>query len=72
MEEIALVIRFSIALSDSIKAYIIVLPLPRSAHFLQWSDKRHELTDVAGGWAHCVPRPAPREHQAWTDARMIA
>ena len=61
MEDIALVIRSSIALLESIKAYVSVLPLPRSAHFLQWSDRRHELADLADEWTQRMPRPAPSE-----------
>ena len=61
MEDIALVIRSSIALLESIKAYASVLPLPRSAHFLQWSDRHHDLADLADEWTQSMPRPAPPE-----------
>ena len=35
MEDIALTIRSSIALLESINSYVHMLPMPRSAHFLQ-------------------------------------
>ena len=52
----ALVVRSSIAFLESIKARVSALPTPRSAHFLQWTDKRHELAELSDEWAHCVPR----------------
>ena len=55
VDNIALVIRSCIALLESIKTYISVLPQPRSAHFLHWSDRHHELAELADEWAHCVP-----------------
>ena len=50
MEDIALTIRSSIALLESISSYVHMLPMPRSAHFLQWSDRRHELAELADEW----------------------
>ena len=61
MEDIALVIRSCIALLESIKAYVSVLPQPRSAHFLHWSDRHHELAELADEWTHFMPTPAPPE-----------
>ena len=56
MEDIALVIRSCIALLESIKTYVSVLPQPRSAPFLH-----HELAELADEWTHCMPTPAPPE-----------
>ena len=61
MDDIALFIRSCVALLESIKTYISVLPQPRSAHFLHWSDRRHELAELADEWAHCMPAPAAPE-----------
>ena len=58
MDDVALVIRSCIALLENIKTYVSVLPQPRSAHFLHWSDRHHELAELAGEWTHCMPTPA--------------
>ena len=55
MDDIALVIKSCIALLESVKTYISVLPQPRSAHFLHWSDRRLR------NWAHSTPAPAAPE-----------
>ena len=46
---------------ESIKTCVSVLPQPRSAHFLHWTDRHHELAELADEWTHCMPRPAPPE-----------
>ena len=56
MDDVALAIRSCIAFLESIKTYISVLPQPRSAHFLHWSDRRHELAELAP--APAAPEPA--------------
>ena len=56
MEDIALTIRSSIALLESINSYAHMLPV-RSAHFVQWSDRHHELAELADKCSACL---APR------------
>ena len=65
MHEIALVVRSCIALLESIRTFLSVLPQPRSAHFLHWSDRRHELAELADKWAHCMPAPRPAALQGY-------
>ena len=61
MEDIALTIRSSIALLESINSYVHMLPMPRSAHFLQWSDRHRELAELAEEWTQCMPSPSQPE-----------
>ena len=61
MEDIALTIRSSIALLESINSYVHMLLMPRSAHFLQWSDRHHELAELADEWTQCMPSPSQPE-----------
>ena len=61
MEDIALTIRSSIALLESINSYVHMLPMPRSARFLQWSDRHHELAELADEWTQCMPSPSQPE-----------
>ena len=61
MEDIALTIRSSIALLESINSYVHMLPMPRNAHFLQWSDRHHELAELADEWTQRMPSPSQPE-----------
>ena len=61
MEDIALTIRSSIALLESINSYVHMLPVPRSARFLQRSDRHHELAELADEWTQRTPSPSQPE-----------
>ena len=44
----------SASLLESINSYVFQCP---SAHFLQWSDRHHELAELADEWTQCMPAP---------------
>ena len=66
MEDIALTIRSSIALLESINSYVHMLPMPRSAHFLQWTQcmpsPSQPEPSSASAFPPGLPQPASQRH----------